>query len=168
MSSSSPVLHFGLGQVPKVDSLKIRWPDGKVQVLYELAADRVQVLDQEEASIPLWQDEGTGRVTPLFSPMEVNGLDVVHREDPYSDLDREKLIPHSLSAEGPALAVADVNGDGLDDLFVGGARGQAGQILVQNASGEFNPLEVPQLPQDAGQVLHHGRDVNQDFSLMCL
>jgi hypothetical protein len=78
----------------------------------------------------------------LFSPALIKGLEFRHKEDPYVDFDRERLIPHSLSAEGPALAAGDVNDDGLDDLFAGGAKGQASVLFIQQHNGTFRKEDV--------------------------
>src|SRR5206468_6586706 len=83
------------------------------------------------------------------------GLPYVHREDEFVDFDREPLIPKLLSTEGPMVAVADVNGDGLDDMFIGGAKGQAGKLLIQQRDGRIlrtkeKLFEQHRMPEDKG------------------
>jgi hypothetical protein len=80
--------------------------------------------------------------------MPVGGLGFTHREDAFEDLQRERLIPFNLSSEGPSVAVADVDGDGLEDLFTGGAKGQAAVLLKQNPMGEFNSVSLEQFTRD--------------------
>ena len=141
LSSSSPILHFGLGNVNQIDSLTVCWPDQSRQTIYGLSANQVLILDQSQTHPPTNKQTNNSSITPLFQSTTIPGLDFVHREDHYSDLERERLIPHSLANEGPALAVGDVNNDGLDDLFVGGARGQSGQIFIQNSGGTYNAVQ---------------------------
>ena len=142
MSASSDVLHFGLGSVSTIDSLIVRWPDLSVQVLKDVPADQLLTLNMSDAVKPAKTAE-TGVSPKLVSFVQIPGLEFRHKEDAYMDFDREHLIPHSLSTEGPALAVGDVNGDGLDDLFAGGAKGQAAQLFVQNKNGSFRSVPVP-------------------------
>ncbi|GIV57450.1 MAG: hypothetical protein KatS3mg042_0363 [Rhodothermaceae bacterium] len=138
-SSVDPRLHVGLGDDATVDTLTVVWPDGRFQTLTGLAADRTLTLRQADASgaypyPPQVPDN------PLFAEVtdEVD-LDVVHRENAFIDFTREPLMPHLVSTEGPALAVGDVNGDGLDDLFFGNAKWQPARLLVQTPDGRFRP-----------------------------
>ncbi|MEN8202170.1 MAG: VCBS repeat-containing protein [Bacteroidota bacterium] len=147
-SSSEPVLHFGLGEISVIDTLVVKWPDQARETLYNVQANQQLILDQINA-IHLTPDSKSDSVIfTLFSSAQITGLEFRHQEDAYMDLDREKLIPHNLSTEGPALAVGDVNGDGRDDLFVGGARGQSGRLFIQDSRGEFQKLQIPQLGMD--------------------
>ncbi len=148
LSATSDVLHFGLGEDKFIDSLVVRWPDLSEQTLKNVPADTILYLDirnAEKKSGLIDQDNGKSK---LFSLTQIQGLEFTHKEDDYVDFNREKLIPHSLSAEGPALAVGDINGDGLDDLFVGGAKGQAAMMFVQQKDGSFKPLNVPLLTKN--------------------
>jgi len=139
-SSVDPRPHFGLGHAARIDSLLVVWPDRRFQVLRNLPVNRFLTLSEQNASgryvnpappaDPLFEDV-TDRVP----------IDWAHREDAFSDFEREPLIPHLLSTEGPALATADVNGDGLDDMYLGGARWQPGRLMLQQRDGSFRPAD---------------------------
>ncbi|MBW3628416.1 MAG: CRTAC1 family protein, partial [Gemmatimonadetes bacterium] len=136
-SSVDPRLHFGLGRSTRVDSLTIIWPDGRFQTLTEVAPDRILVLEQEHAA-GKYVYERSPASQPLFDDVTAElAIDYEHEENTFFDYNREPLMPHLLSTEGPALATADVNGDGLDDLYVGGAKWQSGHLLVQQRDGTF-------------------------------
>lgn len=135
-SSVEPVLNFGLGNAKQVDSLEVCWPDLHTQKIKNIKADTTLTLVQKNA---------TGifkKVMPLpalfqnITPSVISG-DIVHRENNFTDFDVEKLIPKMLSTEGPKLAVGDVNGDGLDDFFMGGASGDTAKLFIQQQNGTF-------------------------------
>ena len=140
-SSVDQRLHFGLGTSATVDSLVVIWPDRRFQVMTSVAADRMLVLDQAAAS-GRWDYAAHTRSDALFSDVSDSiRTGYRHVENDFNDMDREPLMPHLLSTQGPALAVGDVNGDGLDDLYAGGAKWQPGQLLLQQADGSFTSVD---------------------------
>jgi len=146
MSSTADHLHFGTGSDTLIDSLTIRWPGLLEQTLYEVPVDQTLVLNISEAK-PALKRSGPSPET-LFSRVTLPGLQFTHLENDWEDLDREALIPANLSTEGPALAVGDANGDGLDDLFIGGATNQASRLFLQLPDGGFSAPMLPSLLGD--------------------
>ena len=137
-SSVDYLLNFGLGKVDTVKSVTVEWPDGRLSTLAKVATNQRVTVKQSEAGPaapqatsprPAWQflNDVTGTTTLPF----------VHKENEFVDFERERLMPKMLSTEGPLMAVADVNGDGLDDVFIGGAREQSSAILIQQRNGGF-------------------------------
>ena len=148
-SSVDPRLHVGLGSSSVVDTLTVVWPDRRTQTLTQVAVDRELVLSQRDAALPV-RARVAPATRPLFTPVgDRMGLDFRHRENTFFDWNREPLMPHRLSTEGPALAVGDVNGDSLDDVYVGGAKGQASQLFIQQRSGRFRAASAPELAADS-------------------
>ncbi len=133
LSSVEPVLHFGLGARTQVDSVVVVWPDGRREVRRSVTADQTLTFRQAEARE---RAHSPGPPSPLFREVP-DALPYRHAENAFVDFTREPLQPHRLSREGPALAVGDVNGDGLDDVFLGGAKWQPARLLVQQADGTF-------------------------------
>lgn len=134
-SSVSHVLHFGLGDHQRVDSLLVIWPDGRYQRLRQVDANQELTLRQRAADGSYsYEDDSTE--APLFERAGSSlGIDFSHRENDFDDFQQQPLIPHKLSTQGPALAVADVNGDELDDFYFGGAHQQAGRLFLQQPNG---------------------------------
>jgi hypothetical protein len=139
MSTVDDRLHFGLGAVKTIDSLQIVWPDGRSQVLTNVGVDREVVLRHSDAS-------GRGSVAPTtpapgsldFQPFDASkGLTYRERNTARGDYGIQPLLPYNLSSHGPVVAVGDVNGDGLDDVFIAGAAGTARKLLIQNKDGSF-------------------------------
>lgn len=134
-SSVSPVLHFGLATTATIDSIRIVWPQGKV------STHTVNRLNQRvKIGMPLDAQPHVAVTTsaPAFSLPQGNaGVTFVHKENDFVDFKGEVLLPYQLSRIGPALAKADVNRDGLEDFFVGGAIDQAGRLYLQQPNGTF-------------------------------
>jgi len=143
-SSVDPRLHFGLGQSTQSDSLIVIWPDRRYQVLIDVAVDRTLTLSQADATGPSpglrpgSVERDPPAPQPLFSDV-TDGvrIDFTHQENRFYDFHREPLIPHLVSTEGPALAIGDVDGDGRDDIYIGGAKWQAGRLFTQRRDGTF-------------------------------
>ncbi len=136
-SSVDQRLHFGLGRDTMVDSLIVIWPDRRFQVLTDVAANRRMTLAQRDAR-GTWSYARSSASRALFADITDSvTTGYTHVENDFNDMDREPLMPHLLSTEGPALAAGDVNGDGLDDLYAGGAKWQPGRLLVQQPNGSY-------------------------------
>ncbi len=146
-SAVEPVIHAGLGQAQSVDSLLVLWPDGKVQRFLNIPANQILNIQQSEgeqtANIP------SVETSSMFSELELTGLQYEHRENDFSAISVEPLLPFMYTTAGPPLAVADVNNDGRDDLFVGGGVGQPGSLFIQQHDGSFRLSNQPDLLQDA-------------------
>ncbi|HWB63819.1 MAG TPA: VCBS repeat-containing protein [Chitinophagales bacterium] len=138
-SCPEQIIHFGLDTCKTVDILTVKWYDGTTQTLYHVPANQLLVLKKKDASY-----NPTGPVNAaqtLLTETSVPGLNYQHKEDNFIDFKKDRLIPFMLSREGPAVAVGDVNKDGLQDVFLGGAyNGSKGQLLIQQPDGSFAPF----------------------------
>ena len=145
-SSVSSLIHFGLGEISLVDSAIVVWPSGQFQIIRNVSANQRMKIREEEAS-GAWDYSPRKRKQPLLKTMPSKLF--IHTENQYNAFNKEKLIPHMLSTEGPDISTADVNGDGLEDFFVGGGAGQAGAVFLQQLSGEFKKMVQHALESDA-------------------
>lgn len=145
MSSMDYRMHFGLGQREKADKVVILWPDGTSRSLSDVPADQLLEVKQEEGEQMKVSDQIID--APIFEEAS-SSIAYNHTENEFSDFDRDRLIFQMSSNEGPALAKADVNGDGLEDIYLGGAKGFAGQLFVQSKGGEFKALTVSAFEDD--------------------
>jgi hypothetical protein len=141
MSTVDDRAHFGLGRSQRVDSLEVLWPDGRYQVLTNLTVDRQIVVRQIDATEK--RPRGAPQTPASASRETFQALDAsrtlayLHRAPGTMDFGIQPLLPYMLSRQGPPLAVGDVNGDSLDDVFVGGGSGVAGQLFLQQKTGGF-------------------------------
>ena len=135
-SAVSPNLVFGLGEVSQIDSIAVRWSDGEIESFPAVSTNQ---------KLTIKQGSGKSIQNELEIDSHSDDFPVIaweHQEK--TDVDevkREYLIPRSFAAMGPALAVADINNDGLEDVYLGGAKDQAGAIYLQNSSGEFEQVQ---------------------------
>ncbi len=143
-SAVEPILHFGLGRAERIDSVRVLWPGGTCQVFTDLTPNRrIDIRYGEKSAGPCTK---TPKNPPMFFEDVTRQVPITyrHQENRFIEFHREPFIPRYASIEGPAMAVGDVNGDGLDDLFLGGAKFQAGGLFLQSVKGDFVRVQ-PQL-----------------------
>ncbi|MEM9929812.1 MAG: VCBS repeat-containing protein, partial [Bacteroidota bacterium] len=149
LSSVEPVAHFGLGDLGPVATVEVTWPDGKVSTISNPAPNQLLKVTYTEA-------KALARQAPIAAPLlrETTGNRftnaIIHQENEFDDYASQVLLPHGHSKEGPALAVGDVNGDGLEDFYLGGAKRMAGTLYLQNANGKFSATSSSFAEEDKG------------------
>jgi hypothetical protein len=146
LSTMDDRIHFGLGHAQRVDSLEVVWPDGREQRLTDVPVDRLLTVRQADATRRVESTQNAPAGNRPFQPMNpAKGLTYMHQEKSFVDYNVQPLLPHMLSRQGPPLAVGDVTGDGLDDVFIGGAAEFAGALFVQRPDGSFDDF-TPRQP----------------------
>ena len=147
-SSVDPVLNFGLGHSEHIDSIQIQWSGGLSETLKHLPVDTVITLHQKNARFKIpWNPQV---VKPIYNNVTSGFIkgNIHHTENEYSDFNQEKLIPKMISTEGPRLALGDVNGDGLEDFFMGNASADTAKLFIQQADGHFIQKPQPAFEKD--------------------
>ncbi|MDG2431237.1 VCBS repeat-containing protein [Flavobacterium sp.] len=135
-SSSDPIVHFGYGKINAIDSLVVIWPDKTFQTLKNIKVNQKLVVTVAKNRKIFDYQKLHPKVTPVFKKIEGNlGIDFTHKENDFVDFTAQKLIPYQRSDRGPAVAVGDLNNDGKEDLFFGGAQGKTPAIYLQNGKG---------------------------------
>ncbi|OEK02607.1 hypothetical protein BFP97_14220 [Roseivirga sp. 4D4] len=134
MSSMDHILHFGLGSLPKVDRIAITWPDDSESELLNVAVDQKIVLSKKRLEAK--PSHLRTSQASVFKQTPIQG-EFTHTENQFIDFDRDRLLFQMSSNEGPAVAIGDINGDKLEDLFIGGAKGFSGKIHLQKVDGSF-------------------------------
>ncbi|MDQ6871515.1 MAG: VCBS repeat-containing protein [Gemmatimonadota bacterium] len=168
MSTNDDRAHFGLGGARRVDSLEVDWPDGRRQVLTNLPVDRLITVKQTDATEKRPPDAlAVSATSPSqwFQPLSLAGLKYSQPAPSQVDYDVQPLLPYLISRHGPPVAVADVNGDGLADVFIGDGHGVPGKLFIQRKDGSFvessqgQPWEADKVYEDWGAVFF---DANGD------
>lgn len=143
LSSLEQFVHFGIKN-KQVDSVKVLWPDGKQQLITAVKSKQVITLDHRNARDVNDEKENRSGDT-LFEPLANTGITFKHQEDYFVDFKLQPLLPHMHGRLGPGVAVADVNGDGREDFFVGGAEGMFGNLFLQQKDGRFITRQLPEV-----------------------
>ncbi len=130
-SSSTRKVHFGLGKTQKVDSLRIHWLDGMSQTITALSINKHHIVTRDKSVVKTKKGALSNDKEPIKT------FPFRHLENNYLDYENEPLMPERLSAEGPALVKADFNGDGLEDIFIGGAKHQSSELFLQKKDGTY-------------------------------
>lgn len=138
LSSVDPRMHFGIGQQLQINELKISWPNGAVSIENNLTVD--QLLKRMQPAFDKTEKEESA-IEPLLTEITAP-IDYKHVENDFEDFNRDRLLFEMHSNEGPGLAQGDINGDGLEDLFLGGAKGFAGALYVQKSDGSFDTHQI--------------------------
>lgn len=148
-SSMEIPLHVGIGDKRKVKKIYLIWPDNTYQEINP-SQNLTQLKITYKPKLPAFDYANKVDSKPTYWKDETKqlGIDFVHKENSFNEFDREALIPHMASAEGPACAVGDLNNDGLEDVFLGNARDQIANIYLQTISGSFAQLKSPALEKD--------------------
>ena len=146
-SSVDPRLNFGLGQIHTIDTLIVDWYYGKQTLLTNVKINQTLHLKEEEATKPVIIREEEEKELP-FHEVSAEFISYKHQENKFSDFDRDRMLYHMTSTEGPRIALGDVNGDGLEDMYLGGAKDAPGQLFVQLAGGNFKRTNEELLEKD--------------------
>jgi enediyne biosynthesis protein E4 len=152
-SSMDHSVFFGLGTTSKIDSLIIQWPLGQMQTLKDVSSNKEIILNISDATTRISSQRKTKTLL-----VETGSVPFTHKENEVIDFKTQWLLPRMYSTQGPAIASGDVNSDGRMDMFLGGAKEQTSEILVQQRDGSFKPSN-----QAVFKKINEGEDVDAVF-----
>ena len=146
-SSVSPILHFGLGEKAKIDSVKIEWLSGKFEILRDINVNQLITISEKSASPSLPSKQiKSGTIFALAN----STLNMPLSFATFNDFKRQPLLTNQASVVGPCMAKGDLNGDGLEDLFVGGDESRAARLFLQQKNGGFKEVNQAVFEKDRG------------------
>jgi ASPIC and UnbV/FG-GAP-like repeat len=143
LSTVQNTVHFGLGKLEFIDSLIIKWPNGKQQLLQNVKTNQTLTVNLKDAGLQSNYAADIINSNALFSEItRAVNINYIHSDSDFIDFDIQRLLPHKFSEYGPALAVADINGDGLDDMVSGGSFYNSTNFFLQQPNGSFMQKEL--------------------------
>ncbi len=145
-STMQQCLFFGLDDAESIDRIKVVWSDGNVQYIDNVNANQRLTINYEKTNLKNEEQIEDSYFTQV-SAIDL-GIDFKHEENEFDDFEKEILLPQRQTAFGPAIETGDINNDGLDDLYIGGAKGQAGALYVQNERGQFDKIDSQNLANE--------------------
>ncbi|MFN3840127.1 MAG: VCBS repeat-containing protein [Cyclobacteriaceae bacterium] len=149
-SSVEQRLHFGVGRDSVIDSIMVIWPGNRMQLLKQVASNQEITISHQNANQIFEYHNLFTEETSWLAPFP-DMPEYRHQENDYNAFAFEPLIPHMNSEQGPPVSVGDINGDGLDDFYVGGGNGQPGMLYIQTTNGNFKHQNQPAFAMDAYQ-----------------
>jgi enediyne biosynthesis protein E4 len=130
--------NFGLGDIQQIDTVFVKWNDGKMTVLTQVLANQTLKFDQKDNFFPKKTTGIVQKNIPVFQQSVTSNIDFIHQENKdFNDFDRDRLLFHGISTMTPHIAKADIDGNGLEDVYIGGAKGQSGALFLQFSEGKF-------------------------------
>lgn len=169
LSSMEVPVHIGISGT-RIDSVILIWPDNSFEKL-NIAEGKTVYEAVYRTGLPVfdYNPEKVGKANGYLvkNITAETGITFLHKENPFPEFDREPLMPHMISTEGPALAVADVDHNGLEDVFIGAAKGRRRGLFLQQPNGKFTSAEMPALQADSNfeDVDAQWHDVNNDNNI---
>jgi hypothetical protein len=148
-SSVDSRLNFGLGKAETIDSLVVQWSDGRENILRNIKPNQQLTIKQSDVVKSAISHQPSAISTVFTQSSDNYGIDFKHKENEFVDFDRDKLIFHMLSTQGPRMAKGDINGDGLEDVYICGASGQPGALYEQTKGGRFKKTNEALLQKDS-------------------
>jgi hypothetical protein len=168
LSSMQDIAHFGLDNVDRIDSLVIKWPNGRKQVLKQIKSNQtIEVATINALENYTWNAEKSTTKSLFVNVTSSLGVKYKHKEEDFVDFNIQKLLPHKFSEYSPALAAGDIDKNGLDDILIGGNSESPAQVLYQQNNGKFLQKDVFKT-LTAGKTKDEGIlliDVNNDNAL---
>ena len=145
LSAVDKTIHFGLGKAQMIDTIAVYWPSGKYQEVYNTPSNSTLTFNESEATL-----NGILKLEESNFKLKQNNqlLAFTHKENEFNDFIKEGLLPYKQSTLGPLISKGDVNGDQKDDIYIGGAKGQSGQLFIQTNSG-FKAVNVAAFTNDS-------------------
>jgi enediyne biosynthesis protein E4 len=168
LSSVEPLIHFGLGSLESIDSLEVFWPDGKYQLMTNVKVNQLLTADHSQAGAPRPSVPRVTRKKWFEEKTDSLGIEFTHKENLFVDFKVQPILPHMHSRNGPGVTVGDVNGDGLEDFYVGGAAGSPGGLFIQKSDDTFFRKITPHMDSLSEQmgVLFFDADNDGDLDLI--